>query len=75
MSSVKILPNLRNSRITSEQARNFKPRGVFILNMEVIERSKASIDDKIAAVSLDNAALKELAKQHPAPDEWYAEED
>ena len=75
MSSVKILPNLKNSRITSEQARNFKPRGVFILKMTVFGRAQTTIEDEIAAISLDNATLKELAKQHPVPDEWYEEDD
>lgn len=63
MSSVKILRDDINSRITSADARVFKPR-VVVLEMQVLDPPTPS-----------NIELRRLAAKLPAPQEWHEEDD
>lgn len=73
MSNVKILPDNINSRITSEDARAYKPRLVFRLEMtlinppEKIQSERQSIASRIpSARDLDTIAID-------PPREWTEE--
>ena len=75
MSSVKILRDNKNSKITSADARRYKASGIVRLEMRVCDPPEKSVEREIAELTPSNETLKNLAKKHPAPPEWHDEDN
>ena len=61
----------KNSRITSADARRYRASGIIQLEMHVCDPPEKIVEREIADLTPPNETLKNLAKKHPAPQEWY----